>query len=107
MAPGLRLIAVILLVGGCDRGEKADPTPTCTAKIATQEGAFEGKAAKEGEETEAQTKKRAVAQACAAYCNARDGTPLEHCQPRCLVDIDAAKIGARIQCGASPAASPP
>ena len=105
MAPRLGLIALVLLACGCDRGKTAEPI--CTARIATQEGAFEGKAAREGEEAEAQTKKRALAQACAAYCGKLGGTTLERCQPRCLVDVQAAKVGARITCAVAPVGSAP
>lgn len=85
-------------VGGCDGCDNPAFVLVCTAKIATQEGAFEGEAARNGEETEAQTKKRAVSNACTAYCGALDGADLGRCAPRCIVDIEAAKMGARVTC---------
>lgn len=94
---GLTLLALSLL--GCDREEK--PTPlTCTAKLAAQEGSFTGKAVAEEKESRDAVEKRAVKSACAAYCGAQGG-PLERCQPRCLVDIEAAKIGVRVSCSAA------
>lgn len=102
----LRAALVVVALVGCDRCDPpADPGvsapaagPSCTAQIVTQEGSYRATAALGASENEAALRKRALTQACAAHCARLEGAKLESCQPRCLVDVDAKKIGARVTC---------
>ena len=104
MAQGRAGLIALLVLVGCDADE---PSPTCSATVAAQEGTFSATATGKKGESEKDLKKRTVAQACAAYCKAVDGGSRPGCAARCEVDIEAAKMGARVTCSPGGASSGP
>ncbi len=77
------------------------PAPSCSAEVVTDRGSFQATAQAEGDEAREKVRKRALESACAKSCEgAKDKA--DACRSRCLVDIDAAKVGARVKCHAFP-----
>ena len=90
---------LMLCLGGC-KGEATPtpgPAPSCQAEVVTEAGSFRATAKAEGTATaRTQVRERALEAACHESCK-RTEKP-DACRARCLVDIDAAKVGARVKC---------
>lgn len=100
----VRAVQVMLFValGACKSDPKPTaPAPSCSAEVVTDRGSFSATANAEGEEARGAVRKRALERACAKSCGgAKDKA--DACRSRCMVDIDAAKVGARVKCRAFP-----
>jgi len=82
-------LITLALVAGC----KAEVV--CSSEITDGTGMWKGQAS--GRKPKIDVRREAVRDACAKLC-AEKGTPNDACTSRCAVDVDAAKIGAKIAC---------
>ncbi len=69
----------------------------CTAEVTEGSGSHRASARAAPGEAEKQLRRRVVLLACEKLCVAKDEGAA--CAPRCAVDVEAGKVGARVQCG--------
>ncbi len=69
----------------------------CSAEVTSGTGIFKGKAKGKPEELKP-TRKKAVREACVQMCAADKAISIDACASRCVVDIEAGKVGAKIGC---------
>lgn len=81
---------VALAVAGC--GGKA----RCTAEVADGTATYTGAA--DGKKGQPNLDREARRDACRQKCAAEKAVMPDACAARCVVDIDAQKIGARVRC---------
>ena len=72
----------------------------CTAEVTEGAGSF--KSTTKGEEPDTpRLRREAVREACAKMCESDKDAP-KGCAARCLVDAEAGKVGAKIDCAKAP-----
>lgn len=85
------LVITLLAVGpGCKRSVE------CTTEVTAGEGTF--KAVAKGEGEEGPIMKTALREACQKMCVGTKAPMIDACVSKCVVDVGAAKIGARTSC---------
>ena len=90
LASSLLAIAALVLLSGISGCKK---NVECTAEVTAGNGSF--KSTTRGEETDTPLLRReAVREACARMCSG----DTKGCAARCLVDAEAGKVGAKIDC---------
>ena len=93
LAAALLAIAALAL-SGCKKHVE------CTAEVTAGAGSF--KSTTKGEEPDTpRLRREAVREACAKMCEGDKDAP-KGCAGRCLVDAEAGKVGAKIDCAKAP-----
>jgi hypothetical protein len=83
-------LTLLAVAPGCRRSVE------CTTEVTAGEGTFKAVARGEGEE--GPVMKAALREACQKMCVGTKAPMLDACVSRCVVDVGAAKIGARTSC---------
>jgi hypothetical protein len=83
-------LTLLAVAPGCRRSVE------CTTEVTAGEGTFKAVARGEGEE--GPVMKTALREACQKMCVGTKAPMLDACVSRCVVDVGAAKIGARTSC---------
>lgn len=87
---GSLAIALVTLGLGCRRSVE------CTTEVTAGTGTFKAMARGEGEE--GPLMKQALRDACQKMCIGTKAPMVDACVSKCVVDVGAAKIGARTSC---------
>jgi hypothetical protein len=83
-------IALVAVGSGCRRSVE------CTSEVTEGTGTFKAVARGEGEE--GPVMKMALRDACQKMCVGTKAPMIDTCVSKCVVDVSAAKIGARTSC---------
>lgn len=87
---GIVVFALLAVAPGCKRSVE------CTSEVTAGSGTFKATAKGEGEE--GPVMKAALRDACQKMCVGTKAPMIDACVSKCVVDVSAAKIGARTSC---------
>lgn len=80
-----------LMLSGCQK------LVECSADVTSGSGIYKGSAKGKADDTKL-TRKKAVRDACMQMCAAEKAVSIDACASRCVADIEAGKVGAKIGC---------